>query len=116
VSEFAKKVDDIVGNIYKMLVAKNKKYGNSALKPIRVFSKSSNVEQLLVRIDDKLSRLSNQNAGEDEDVIDDLIGYLILLKIAHTEDDGKCKNCGREKFEEVDEFVEACSHCGYIKE
>jgi len=36
--------------------------------------------QILVRIDDKLSRMSNQD--EDEDVVSDLLGYLVLLKIA----------------------------------
>jgi len=65
-----------------MLISKNKKYGNSALEPKRIFSKASAEEQLLVRIDDKLSRMSNQD--EDEDVIEDLLGYLVLLKIARS--------------------------------
>lgn len=68
--------------IKKLLIDKNRKYGNSALEPKRVFSKSSAKEQILVRIDDKLSRIANQQIDEDEDVIDDLIGYLFLLKIA----------------------------------
>jgi len=59
------------------------KYGDSALDPIRVMSKSSPVEQILVRIDDKLSRITRSgNVLEDEDVILDLIGYFVLLKIA----------------------------------
>ena len=72
----------ICDDIKNMLLEKNKKYGNSALDPKRIFSKASAEEQILVRIDDKLSRVSNQNTNEDEDVINDLIGYLILLKIA----------------------------------
>ena len=67
-----------------MLLDKNKKYGDSALNPLRVFSTASTKEQLLVRIDDKLSRIQ-KGAGlvaSDEDVIQDLIGYLVLLKIA----------------------------------
>lgn len=70
--------------IKDLLLEKNAKYGDSALNPIRVFSKASNVDQLLVRIDDKLSRIA-RGAGlvaSDEDVIQDLIGYLVLLKIA----------------------------------
>lgn len=64
-----------------MLIEKNKAYGNSAILPIRIFSKSSAEEQILVRIDDKLSRLARgSQAGED--VILDLIGYLILLRVA----------------------------------
>jgi hypothetical protein len=65
-----------------MLLAKNRKYGNSALEPVRIFSRATPVEQILVRLDDKLSRLRSAQLDEDEDVIDDLIGYLVLLKIA----------------------------------
>ncbi len=63
-----------------MLVRKNRSYGDSVLSPIRVFSKADSLEQLKVRIDDKLSRIAR---GQDitEDTISDLIGYLIMLKI-----------------------------------
>ena len=64
-----------------MLTEKNAAYGNSAIEPIRVFSKASAEEQLLVRIDDKLSRLARGSAA-GEDVVADLIGYLVLLRIA----------------------------------
>ena len=66
----------------ELLLAKNRKYGDAALSPLRVFSKADPVEQIKVRLDDKLSRLTNQQSDEDEDVILDLVGYLILLKIA----------------------------------
>ena len=81
-SEFEVSLYQIVNNITKMLIEKNRKYGNSALEPQRIFSKASAIEQIKVRIDDKLSRIKNQQDDEDEDVITDLIGYLILLKIA----------------------------------
>lgn len=81
-SEFSNKVYKITNDLAKLLVSKNKKYGNSALEPVRVFSKASAIEQLLVRIDDKLSRLRTQSITEDEDVLEDLLGYLVLLKIA----------------------------------
>ena len=70
--------------IKNLLTSKNMSYGDSALNPVRIFSKSDNLEQILVRIDDKLSRIQ-RGAGliaSDEDVINDLIGYLVLLKIA----------------------------------
>ena len=82
-TESEMKISGICDDIKELLIYKNRKYGNSALKPCRVFSKSSPVEQLLVRIDDKLNRIM-QGAGllaEDEDVVNDLIGYLVLLKI-----------------------------------
>ena len=81
-SEFEVSLYPIINNITKMLIEKNRKYGNSALEPQRIFSKASAAEQIKVRIDDKLSRMKNQQNDEDEDVISDLIGYLILLKIA----------------------------------
>jgi hypothetical protein len=78
---------DIAGecvSIARMLIEKNKAYGDSALSPLRVFSRASAQEQILVRIDDKLSRLS-RGAAAGEDVVLDLIGYLVLLRIAQRE-------------------------------
>ena len=91
-SESEMKISGICDDIKELLIQKNRKYGNSALKPCRVFSKSSPVEQLLVRIDDKLNRIM-QGAGllaNDEDVVNDLSGYLVLLKIGMHEE--KMKN------------------------
>jgi len=53
------------------------------LDPIRVFSKADAKEQLLVRIDDKLNRIKQGNnlLEDDEDVVTDLVGYLILLMV-----------------------------------
>jgi len=68
--------------IANMLIEKNRKYGNSALNPLRIFSKADKIEQLKVRIDDKLNRIKNQQIDEDEDVVKDLVGYLVLLMIA----------------------------------
>lgn len=65
-----------------MLIEKNRKYGNSALSPIRVFSKANDIEQIFVRMDDKLNRIKNRQSDEDEDVFMDLAGYIILLMIA----------------------------------
>ena len=82
------KISVICDDIKELLIHKNRKYGNSALKPNRIFSKSSATEQLLVRIDDKLNRIM-KGAGllaTDEDVVNDLIGYLVLLKISMTSD------------------------------
>ena len=102
-TESEMKISGICDDIKELLIHKNRKYGNSALKPCRVFSKSSPVEQLLVRIDDKLNRIM-QGAGllaDDEDVVNDLIGYLVLLKIGmNDEKNKKLHGIGREIFEE----------------
>jgi len=81
-NKFEGEVAKVLDEIEDMLVAKNKKYGNSALEPLGVFSQLSAKEGLLVRIDDKLKRIKNGSLDkDDEDVVNDLIGYLVLLKI-----------------------------------
>jgi hypothetical protein len=83
-SQFYADVCQVVQSIKELLLEKNEKYGNSALEPLGVFSQLSAKEGLLVRIDDKLKRIKNGSLEkDDEDVINDLIGYLVLLKI-HT--------------------------------
>lgn len=74
----------VVKNVAEILVDKNRKYGNAALRPKRIFSRSNLLEQLNVRIDDKLSRIANEQADEDQDAELDLVGYLILKRV--------CKN------------------------
>lgn len=81
VNSFNDNVDSVLSSIGAILKRKNAAYGNSALDPVRVFSKTDTSEQLKVRIDDKLSRIKRgHDAGED--TILDLIGYLVLLKIS----------------------------------
>jgi len=81
-TEVQKAIVDECDAIKGMLLEKNRKYGNSALEPVRIFSKASVKEQILVRLDDKLSRLKNVQEDDTEDVVMDLVGYLILLRIA----------------------------------
>lgn len=84
--EFGISVQQVVNEVRDTLIAKNKAYGNSALEPARVFSTSDPVEQLRVRIDDKLSRLKS-SADDNEDTVLDLMGYLVLLRIATRKQD-----------------------------
>lgn len=60
--------------------ARNATYGNSAIDPIRVFSRARTYEQLLVRIDDKLSRVA-RGAGATPDTLVDLVGYIAILAV-----------------------------------
>ena len=79
---FDKKVDKICAEIATLLKKKNRSYGNAALDPIRVFSRLDSYQQLLVRIDDKLSRIKRGDNTFNEDTVRDLVGYLILVMIA----------------------------------
>ena len=85
-----KQIATVCDDVKELLLYKNEKYGDSALNPCRIFSKATPVEQLLVRIDDKINRIMKGAGllGEDEDVIVDLLGYLVLLKIGLTKENG----------------------------
>lgn len=77
-----KEITAVCNEILDLLLEKNRKYGDSALNPKRIFSKADAVEQIKVRLDDKISRLMNQQSDDDEDVVMDLMGYLVLLRVA----------------------------------
>lgn len=79
---FSQDVRQELTRIGDMLIEKNRKYGDSAMNPIRVFNRSDVIASLDVRIDDKLSRIANRQDDEDEDPELDLIGYLIMRRIA----------------------------------
>lgn len=80
--ETEQKITEVISGIEKMLIEKNRAYGDSAIDPVRVFSKADAVEQIYVRIDDKLSRVKRGHEYPGDDTISDLIGYLVLLLVA----------------------------------
>lgn len=79
-------ISQVCNDIRELLLEKNRKYGDAALNPLRIFSKANTLEQIKVRLDDKLSRLKNAQDDEDEDVIADLTGYLILFMVARMQE------------------------------
>ena len=80
--EVQKIISEVCTEIENLLIEKNAAYGNSAIYPINIFSKGSALEQICVRIDDKLNRIKQgQTNTIIEDTVLDLIGYLILLKV-----------------------------------
>lgn len=85
--ETEQKITEVMAGIEEMLIAKNRAYGDSALDPVRVFSKHNAIEQIYVRIDDKLSRVKRGHEYPGDDTISDLIGYLVLLLIAKGKDE-----------------------------
>ena len=83
-ADVAAAIAETCDGIKRVLLEKNRAYGNSALDPVRIFSRADPVEQLNVRIDDKLSRIARgrEYAGDDTEL--DLIGYLLLRRVART--------------------------------
>ena len=76
------KIIEITGAMRDLLLYKNEKYGDSALHPKRIFHKGNAVSSILIRLDDKLSRVmeNNDQIPRVNDVAD-IIGYCILLLI-----------------------------------
>lgn len=76
-------LDKVAKQITDLLKSKNKAYGNTALNPSNVFSKLDATEAICARLDDKLARIKNKGINDKtEDTVDDIIGYLLLLKMS----------------------------------
>ena len=98
-------IKEVADSVRDLLIEKNQNYGDSATNPRNIFSKGSAVDSLCARIDDKLARIANKGINDEtEDTITDLIGYIVLLKVAiKKQNDGhyignaqkicKCDNC-----------------------
>ena len=80
-------ISTVAHNLGELVVEKNKRYGDSALDPLRIFSKhvtkgqtqdAQSYNQILTRLDDKLKRIQNAELIRKNDVAD-VMGYLILL-------------------------------------
>lgn len=81
--DFADKLDKVSSEVVALLKSKNKAYGNTALDPVQIFSRLDATEALCARIDDKIMRIKNKGINDQtEDTVDDLIGYLLLLKMS----------------------------------
>ncbi|MCX5674880.1 MAG: hypothetical protein NTX87_07715 [Planctomycetota bacterium] len=81
-SDVQSAIAQVCDDVKSILLEKNRAYGNSALAPLRIFSRADPVEQLNVRIDDKLSRIARGREFGSDDTELDLIGYLVLRRVA----------------------------------
>jgi hypothetical protein len=62
-TETQKKITQVFNSMRDVVIEKNKRYGDAALTPKKIFSKLEPGEGIKVRIDDKLSRILH-NQGE----------------------------------------------------
>ena len=74
----------ILSSINDMLNEKDKRYGNSALKPLEIFAKHHTYG---ARLDEKLARVKNSDELRKNDIAD-IIGGLVLI----------CRDKGWEDF------------------
>jgi hypothetical protein len=97
-------IEEVCESMKNLLLEKNRAYGDSATNPSNVFSSGSAIDSLCARIDDKLMRIQNKGINDKtEDTVSDLIGYLILLKVAMR----------KEVNEEYNMFKETISQGGH---
>ena len=97
-------IEEMCESMKDLLIQKNRDYGDSATNPSNVFSSGSPVDSLCARIDDKLMRIQNKGINDKtEDTVSDLIGYLILLKVA----------LHKEKHDEYEDMAETIRLGGF---
>ena len=76
-------IKEVISEVKDLLIEKNRAYGDSAINPSNIFSNGDALDSLGARIDDKLMRIKNTGiTDETEDTLMDLIGYLVLYKVA----------------------------------
>lgn len=85
--EFEPSFEQIYSSLCNMQEAKDKKYGNSALNPLEIFSKH---HPYGARIDEKLARVKNSEELRKNDIAD-IIGGLVLI----------CKDKGFTNFDDL---------------
>jgi hypothetical protein len=76
------KIDRLFFNFSEFLKEKNKRYGDSVINPVKVFSKVEPTNKACIRLDEKLQRIMNNDTGElRKNDVADTFGYLALLMI-----------------------------------
>jgi len=88
----AGQISETFNSLRDVVLEKNKRYGDSALNPIGIFSRNNIEANLYSRADDKISRIKNREGDKIRlNDLSDLVGYLILIIIQsqYTSDDIK---------------------------
>ena len=77
------KIREITDAMKDLLLYKNKKYGDSAINPKKIFYKGDSTNSILIRLDDKIGRvMSNTEEKPRVNDVCDIIGYCTLLLIS----------------------------------
>ena len=82
-SETNELLENELQRLRDLLIEKNDQYNDSLQHPISTFHRGDVVSGICARLDDKLGRIRQAGITEDTiDTIDDLVGYLVHLRIA----------------------------------
>jgi len=74
---FDERVHEELDKIATLLITKRKQYKTM---DTAILSKSTEIDKITCRLDDKLKSMQTQGFNDED--LTDLLGYLILLKIA----------------------------------
>ena len=81
--QFNRDVKEVLEEVSELLRTKNLKYGDAMLSPVKIFSDQPPEERIKARLDEKLARIIEGSEMTDhEDTVMDLIGVLIILRVA----------------------------------
>ena len=81
-TDMQRKITLVFDSMRGLVLEKNRRYGDAALSPKRVFSRLDAGEGIKVRIDDKISRIMNNGGAIRKNDVADLMGYLALLSVS----------------------------------
>lgn len=81
-SDTQEKIKEMCDSIKDLLLYKNEMYGDAAINPEKIFYKGDNVTSILVRLNDKISRIKHNKDDPRVNDVADVIGYCILLLIS----------------------------------
>ena len=73
------KIEQVFDNFKEFLLEKNRRYGDSAVNPLKIFSLHEPENPICSRLDEKLQRVLSSDAGIRFNDTADCIGYLLLL-------------------------------------
>lgn len=77
------KIMDVLDGMKNLLLYKNRKYGDSAINPKKIFYKGDSTNSILIRLDDKIGRvMSNPDDKPRVNDVADIIGYCTLLLVS----------------------------------
>jgi len=81
--ETQKQIRELCDAMRDFLLEKNKRYGDAALQPAKIFSNLDAADSIKIRLDDKLNRIINNRHSEPRaNDVCDVIGYCFLLLIS----------------------------------
>jgi hypothetical protein len=84
---FIERIPIFFANFSEFLQEKNRRYGDSVNTKKHVFFKGDNGDSIMIRLDDKLNRIYNNDGPPRPNDFQDVIGYIALFCCQKAEED-----------------------------